>query len=507
MFYELVPGNIGFLGMALVTAIAIAIALRFGQIVAVVGLIGGYLAPAWYSSADPSAFILFSYLTAILVAIFAIIRFRDWWHLTIPALLGPLLWILIWGSSPLLLTEQFWAAAFVIGVPIVVTIAALPVWVGNTETVSLANSGRTITSASQAVFFSFSVAALGLLLFLGQSDFAIAFWQAQIAFAALAVAIAFARPWSMRLVPFAPLAGVALALLGRRSGIDAAPALVTAALAAIFGFWALDQFRRLREPRRWAIVVAALAVYFFAIALFQVTGWQAVLDNRHVWALASLALAAAMIGLMSYFAPKVADRVQRDGVYAALGAAATAFVSLVVVIELDPILYPAAAAIEVLGLAAIHARVPVRGLRILAAALTGIYLVLIAGSGADIAYGPLSFVLAKSLSDAPLLLLILPGLAFLGAATLFHRSSHDPADARARHRGHRNAGPGTDLPVRPRSRRRALRRCPRRGREDRAAGTRAGGAGVFGGNWFGRPILYRAGVVLTVVIEAALFLP
>ena len=72
--------------MALVTILAIGISLVFGRIVAVVGLIGGYVTPALFGSDDPSAFILFGYLTVILAGIFVLVRMRDWWAISIPAL-------------------------------------------------------------------------------------------------------------------------------------------------------------------------------------------------------------------------------------------------------------------------------------------------------------------------------------------------------------------------------------------------------------------------------------
>ena len=70
----------------------------FGRIVAVVGLIGGYVTPALFSSDEPSAFVLFGYLTVVLAGIFVLIRMRDWWAIALPALLGPLLWMMAWST-------------------------------------------------------------------------------------------------------------------------------------------------------------------------------------------------------------------------------------------------------------------------------------------------------------------------------------------------------------------------------------------------------------------------
>ena len=181
---------------------------------------------------------------------------------------------------------------------------------------------------------------------------------------------------------------------------------------------------------RRPLTAAFAALFFYIMALGKAAGWQAALDQPHLWSLGALVLAVALLALLWRFGPAIGEPTVRDRVYAILASAVTAFVSLVIVLELDPLYYPAAAALEVLGLAYVHRRTGVGALRIVAVGLSAIYGLLIigafnaAGSASAFALDP-TYAFAGSLSESPWVLLILPGLAFLGAGYLFRRDDAD----------------------------------------------------------------------------------
>jgi len=132
-------------------------------------------------------------------------------------------------------------------------------------------------------------------------------------------------------------------------------------LAFVFGFGALDQFRRLREPGLWASVLAFAALWLFAMGLVKVTGWESALVHKHLWRLPRWCWRQA-----SSACSPTADRVsptQRSQVYAAWGGTVTTLVSLAIVLELDPLYFPATSALAVLGLAAVHLRAAPRAAR------------------------------------------------------------------------------------------------------------------------------------------------
>lgn len=91
--YQLIPPALGFGLMALTTATAVALSLRQGYIVAVVGLLGGFLTPALTGPAASSSAVLFLYLLLLQVGLLAVSRRRDWGSLPLLALAGGLAWV------------------------------------------------------------------------------------------------------------------------------------------------------------------------------------------------------------------------------------------------------------------------------------------------------------------------------------------------------------------------------------------------------------------------------
>ena len=426
--YGLLPSGAGFIATVGVSLLAIAIALAYGQMVALVGIVGGYAAPVVYGGGAPSAPFLAIYLLALTAAAFAVIRYKSWWRLSIVGLLGPAVWGLIWALSPELLAAPFWSDAFLIAVPLIVGFASLPGWRADGPIVGFSGTSGVTTPQRATLVTSMVLSVIGFVLFLVAADFALGLWRGLIALGLLAVVAGFVSP-PHRGLQLPVLIGASVALLLWPASDDTAALVVIGILAVVFGFGALDQFRRLREPALWAGVLAFVALYLFAMALFKVTSWPSALEQKHAWALGALALAAAFVALLRYFAARLAPELVRSSVYAAWGGTVTTLVSLALALEIDPLYFPASSAIAVLGLAGVHWRVPVRGLRILAAVYTVLYLMLIAGGVSLLAavFGPLTYLLVPDIAGHALILLVLPGLALLIAATLFHAAAREPS--------------------------------------------------------------------------------
>lgn len=421
--FGLIPDAAGFVAMALVTILAIGIALVFGRIVAVVGLIGGYVAPVLFSSADPSAFVLFGYLTVILVGIFVLIRIRDWWAISLPALFGPLVWMMAWAGLAAD-TEAWWVTIFAILVPVVVIAAASDFWLAPDAPMKVGDErGRPATPAA-ALAGAFAASGLGLFVLISQADATMAYWDGLIALSGLALALGFYRPIRLGWLQLLPLGATVLACVGWHDPADGS-AWIVGALALVLAAGAADQFRRLQRPVLWAAALTFIAVFFYGFAMVRIAGWEAVEASKHYWAFGALVLAGAMLALLWFFGRSISRELDRNRVYAVLGGGASAFLSLLVVIELDAGFFPLAAALMTLGLGYIHYRAPLRGLQVVAAIYLGLYAILVLGAGGNLAIEPgslLAQMIATSVEDAPFVLLVLPGLAFFGAATLFNWS-------------------------------------------------------------------------------------
>jgi uncharacterized membrane protein len=88
-FYDLVPPLAGFVLLALAAFAGLAASLRFGQLVAAVGIVGAFATPLLVATDNPTLPGLFGYLLVVTAAALAVVRYRAWiwlgWATTIAA--------------------------------------------------------------------------------------------------------------------------------------------------------------------------------------------------------------------------------------------------------------------------------------------------------------------------------------------------------------------------------------------------------------------------------------
>ncbi len=93
---KLLPPSLGFAAMAAVAGAAVVLSLRQGQLVAILGLAGGFLTPAIVSTGERSASMLFGYLFVLQLALLLVTRRRAWWPLTLLTLVCGYGWVAAW---------------------------------------------------------------------------------------------------------------------------------------------------------------------------------------------------------------------------------------------------------------------------------------------------------------------------------------------------------------------------------------------------------------------------
>lgn len=90
--YQLVGPLVAFVGLALVTAAALGLSLRFGPPSALLGLAGGLAAPALVGAIEPNVPLLAVYLGLTIAGLTGVSRMRRWPWLAIAALVGGVGW-------------------------------------------------------------------------------------------------------------------------------------------------------------------------------------------------------------------------------------------------------------------------------------------------------------------------------------------------------------------------------------------------------------------------------
>lgn len=302
--YELVSPNTAFLGLAAVGLFAFALSRLEGPLIAALGLIGSYGAPALIPAENPSAWSFFPYLLAITVASFATLRGRPWWWLGYLALAGSLVWAALWVDARFIADDTLPIGLFALALGFVAFFglsgAAMPPSRGPVDQrlmlglVGLATAFFLMADVVDAS--DHSQLSLALFSCLAAMALAIAWFRPEVSFiapaAALAVflvlmvwsAVAMHVPamdeegyWTNVLGPEAQrflrdmlTAGAVLTILGalgtaRRRG-QAAFGLMAAGSGVLFVAGAWARVSELLGEAKWAEIAAVGAVVLLAVA-------------------------------------------------------------------------------------------------------------------------------------------------------------------------------------------------------------------------------------------------
>jgi uncharacterized membrane protein len=413
--YELIDSATGFLLLAALTAAAIALALRQGPFVALLGLAGGFLTPAIVRSDEPSAFVLFGYLFAIQLGT-QILRYRrGWWWPSAIAVAGGLLWTVLWlVDGPRAWSDDAWLAVFLLATAAAATWAqratAMP---ARLQDWTPAHWQPTATHALALVLMAALVAA---------ADFGLYGWLFLGLFAAGEMALARFRGEHEPLAAFA-IALAACLLTAWPLPSDVFTTETARFVAVVLGAGALvagGGFAGLwgaRQPARWALLSAIGTAAFFLIAYGRVRGLEALPP----WGLVSLVVAALHVA--------AAERVARyraagPGYEEALGAfalAASFFIALAIPLELEHGWIAVGWALLLPAIAWIDSRLRIAWLRYAAWIAAGLVL-------ARLVPGPWVFGVPTGATPIFNWLLYgygIPLAAFAGAAWLFCRQADD----------------------------------------------------------------------------------
>jgi len=343
--YHLIPPAVGFLFMALTAAVAVLLSLRHGRMVALIGLVGGFLTPALIRTGEPNARGLFGYLFLLVAGVLAVSWRRSWHPVGAAALGGGLLWVLVWLGGPFQPGDGLWLGLFLLASAGAAVASDLT---RPHDAQDGDNAGERPAVESWLSRGMLAGAFLALALVAGRSDYSTVEW----AFLGLLAAGTFvlARLRS----DFEPLAWVAAAtpavLLGAWGyGLEAAETGRFLGTALGFGLLlaggAYVAHHGARRPGEWASISAASGLMVFLIAWVSTSK---VLDLP--WGALALAGAGAYLAAALPVARRRAAQPGLTGALASLAVAVTAFVSLAVPLELERHWWTVSWAVEVTAL-------------------------------------------------------------------------------------------------------------------------------------------------------------
>jgi len=425
--YRLIPGWAGFLGMAATTGAAVLLSLRHGPPIALLGLVGGFLAPALAGARDPSAAGLFLYLYAVFAGLMAVIGQRGWWLLSIPALLGIFLWVIGWIAAGRAPGDAVWLGLFLLAVSATI-VAGTP----RRE----ADAGRMPRLAAALNYAGLGGAMLLMGIVAGQAGFGPMEWALFGLFAAGAVCLAYFDDRRYGFAPWVSMAVNAVMLFAWETDDPGAFALTLGAFAAIYAGSGYFLTWRAQRPLLWAGLAGATGLGYYLLAYHALHDRGGFASVPLLWGAAALALAALAVRAAYRVLQQYRGHPRREEMLAVCSVAATALAALAAAVELQREALPVALAAEALAVAWLGGRVSVRALRPLALTLALIFGVLLLPQ-----LGLLSWFAFRSLFAVgfpsflqefmpiarwPVLQLGVPALLLMGAAILLRRRGDSP---------------------------------------------------------------------------------
>lgn len=352
--YGLISAPLGFVGMSGVTVIAVALSASQGQPIAAFGLIGGLLTPALVGSDQPNAPILFTYLFLLFAAmLFTLVR-RGWWELAVASLAGIFLWTGYWYSAAFSAPDAFILVLFAAAISAVVL--GVTAWYESrfehdTEYGSVPAHTLNIMALAGSTL---TVMVLGAKMTLGLFD-----WSVLGMLGLACTALAYMNPVLYGRVLMVKLAAALILFAlwcGRAELADAA--VVASGIASIYVILPTFLMRRVHDPRLWANIQLSAALPLYLVCHFLLPVPYGI-EEGGFWGMTGLLLAALSVWQAHEARIRFSeDAGIRDHLLALYALAATAFVSLAIVIELPEDIIPLAFAMQIAATLWIYNSVP-----------------------------------------------------------------------------------------------------------------------------------------------------
>ncbi len=372
--YQLIPREAGFLLLALVTATAVALSLRQGAFVALLGLLGGFLTPALIGAEEPRPWSLFTYLLLVEVGLVWVTRRRGWLAISALTLLAGLGWAALWIFTGLF-RQEF---SLPIGLFLLSTVA-LFLWSSLPEF-------RRLKEKPDSALDEYSLGLGGVGMFCGlvllgglahHSGYTPTEWFFFALLGAGCLLLGRLKKEFILLAWLAPALSLLLLLVwGEKSGAASGYyGWTTLGLGLLFSLGAYAALWRSANEALWALLAALSALGFFGVAWLELGMPQGPLS----WSVISLLITLAALLALLPILPRREKFFYWHETVAVFAALATFGVALAVPLELDREWICVAWSLEAAALVYIFSRLPVRPLLGLAAGLallTGVRLLL-----------------------------------------------------------------------------------------------------------------------------------
>ncbi len=442
-FYHLLSPIAGFIGMALVTALAVISSLRYGVPVALLGLIGGMLTPALVGGGATSAPLLFLYLYFVLAGLFFVIRQQNWWWLSIPAVGGALLWVVFWVAQGFPPSDGIWLGFFLFAVSTTMVVCSKQAM----EAGLLVADGFEFASLLNYLTLGSAVVLMGVVS--SQSGFTVSEWGMFGLLAVGGIVLAYVNPTLYGFVPWLSMLTTAVMALMWKDASPEMLAFILTIFLSIYGISAYASMWRSREPMLWGGLMLTANILYYLVGyarLHHFTSEYVVAHPAHwashlpLWGGLALMFSVFFVCITQEVLNKFAgEQKVKNELVAGFAATATAFISIGLAVELKYNFLPMAISMQMLAVSLIYTRLRVPALRAITLILAGAFGVLmlpeafsVLGLILDSLFSTVPYGTGNSLAsvNTPLVQLGIPAAMFALTSLVLRRDADGAAVAR-----------------------------------------------------------------------------
>jgi uncharacterized membrane protein len=326
--WEVIPSSLGFALMAGNTALGVILSLRHGPMVAILGMVGGFLTPAWIGQDDPAPGLLFTYLFLLQVGLLTVAARKRWWGLALPTLVGSVawtgLWLVTWDPT---VSSSLSMRVFVL--------ASLAAFVLASRSFASDADARARHMATGLVWGSAAsaIVLMGGTLFV--ADFAPVEWAylGILGAGCLVLARIDQRYEGLAGIAAAGTAALLLAWVGAGVGEGGGStfALTSLWMGALYTIGAYAAMWGSRRPDRWAVLSAASGVVYVLVAYAGIP--PSVLDPP--WSVVLLVVATLFVAAAIPVYRRRATLPSGDSALSAMAVGAAALAAIAVPMDLE----------------------------------------------------------------------------------------------------------------------------------------------------------------------------
>lgn len=426
--YNLIAPFAGFIGMAGVTAAAVALSLKYGAPIALLGLVGGFATPALVSTGNASAAGLFVYLFFVFTGLMFVMRRQGWWLLSLLAVGAGFLWVFVWMAFFFSAGDGIWLALFLAGIA---GISVMTAW--NIPESEQKEGEEGFFSQPEKIVNYAGLGGAGLLMaaVLTRADYGLPEWGMFWLLSAGTIVLAWGRPHLYKGAAYVSLAISLLMFLNWHNPPQETLAPLLAAFTLLFCGGSAVILFRVPQKLFWSKMLAiATFGYFWTGYKLLYLDVTAKTVSEWVWGGGALVLGTLAVFILERLQRSMAeDDAELPQLQAVYALATVGFISLGASIVLEMKYWGLVLAAEVLALLWVNSRLAVASLPRLAKILTALFtlsvfpvILLTIGLMVFSVTGQTLNELSdgKQFVELPLLRLALPGL-LLVAGGYFYR--------------------------------------------------------------------------------------